>query len=163
MDNTKEYKSGAKSSGNLPPYECLTLIFLRRCAERMKSGMHYGKHNWERGTEEKEFILDRLRHAQEHLIKAMRQIDRDEPMQDDDLSAVAVNCMFAMEYQTNVTFIHHITKLDEDISKGKHLWSNGSCTKCGLLFEFTNTTICDENLIQKGIKCGNSSNPSLND
>ncbi len=94
-----DFTSGASSSGNIPPYECLTLTFLRRCAFRMKLGMHYGKHNWKKGTNDKKFILERLGHAVEHLHKAMEQIDTDGKMVDDDLSAVAVNCMFAMEYQ----------------------------------------------------------------
>lgn len=96
-----EFSSGAKTSGNLPPYECLTLTFLRRAALRMQLGLHYGKHNWKKGSKDKEYILERLRHAQEHLVKAMEQIDLSTPMQDDDLAAVVVNCMFAMEYQLN--------------------------------------------------------------
>lgn len=95
----KEYESGAKTSGNLPPYECLTREFLRRCAERMRLGTHYGKHNWKKGARDKQFILDRLNHALVHLTKAMEEIDNDITFGEDDLAAVAVNCMFAMEYQ----------------------------------------------------------------
>lgn len=97
--DTFDYESGASSSGSYPPYECLTLTFLRRCALRMQLGLHYGKHNWKKGAEDKKFILERLSHAVEHLHKAMEQIDNDRTPIDDDLSAVAVNCMFAMEYQ----------------------------------------------------------------
>lgn len=95
----KDFESGAKSSGNIPPYECLTIEFLRRAAERMRLGFHYGKHNWKKGAKDKQFILDRLNHAMEHLVKAAHEIDNDTPMTDDDLAAVVVNCMFAMEYQ----------------------------------------------------------------
>lgn len=100
-EKIKDFESGAKSSGNLPPYECLTRDFLRRAAERMRLGMHYGKHNWKKGASDKAFILDRLNHALEHLTKAMEEIDNDVPYDDDDLAAVVVNCMFAMEYQKN--------------------------------------------------------------
>lgn len=93
------FSSGAASSGDVPPYECLTATFLRRSALRMKLGLHYGKHNWKKGIGDKEFILDRLNHAMEHLIKAMHEIDVGIKMKDDDLAAVVVNCMFAMEYQ----------------------------------------------------------------
>ncbi len=93
------FESGAKSSGNLPPYECLTPVFLRRCARRMEKGMHYGKHNWKKGARDKAFILERLNHAMEHLIRAMQEIDSDTYSEDDDLAAISVNCMFAMEYQ----------------------------------------------------------------
>jgi hypothetical protein len=98
--NIKEFESGAKSSGNLPPYECLTETFIDRCAERMRLGMYYGKHNWKKGARDKEFILDRLRHIQKHLIKLREQIDLDLPMTDDDAAAIAVNAMFVMEYQS---------------------------------------------------------------
>lgn len=93
------FESGALSSGHKPPYECLTEALLRRAAMRMQLGMHYGKHNWKKGIRDKAFILDRLNHAVEHLMNALHQIDYEEKMLDDDLAAVVVNCMFAMEYQ----------------------------------------------------------------
>lgn len=93
------FTSGASSSNHKPPYECLTITLLRRSAMRMQKGMHYGKHNWKKGIADKQFILDRLNHAIEHLIKAQSEIDNDTEMTDDDLAAVVVNCMFAMEYQ----------------------------------------------------------------
>ena len=98
----RKYASGAKSSGNVPPYECLTETLLKRAALRMQLGMHYGKHNWKKGIRDKSFILDRLNHAVEHLMKALHEIDYDEKMGDDDLAAVVVNCMFAMEYQNHL-------------------------------------------------------------
>lgn len=99
--NIKEFESGAKSSGNLPPYECLTETFIDRCARRMEVGMkNYGKHNWKKGARDKEFILDRLRHIQKHLHKLIVEIDLDLSMQDDDAAAIAVNTMFVMEYQS---------------------------------------------------------------
>ncbi len=94
------FTSGAGSSGHKPPYECLTRDLLRRAALRMQKGMHYGKHNWKKGATDKAFILDRLNHAIEHLKKAQEEIDMDIPYNDDDLAAVVVNCMFAMEYQS---------------------------------------------------------------
>jgi len=96
------FTSGASSSGHKPPYECLTIIFLKRAALRMQKGLHYGKHNWKKGAKDKQFILDRLNHAIEHLVKAANEIDNDIVYNDDDLAAVVVNCMFAMEYQENL-------------------------------------------------------------
>lgn len=100
----QHFQSGASSSGNVPPYECLTPTLLRRAAIRMQKGMDsYGKHNWKKGAKDKQFILDRLNHAIEHLVKAAHEIDDDDnEMQDDDLAAVVVNCMFAMEYQNAI-------------------------------------------------------------
>jgi len=102
----KHFESGASTSGELPPYECLTLSFLRRCALRMQLGLHYGKHNWKKGARDKQFILDRLNHAMEHLKKAQEEIDNDKAYDDDDLAAVAVNCMFAMHYQESAVSIN---------------------------------------------------------
>lgn len=96
----KEFESGAKSSGNLPPYECLTETFIDRCARRMELGAkNYGKHNWKKGARDKEFILNRLRHACKHLGLLMQSIDENIPTFDDDAAAVCVNVMMAMEYQ----------------------------------------------------------------
>lgn len=96
------FESGASSSGHKPPYECLTPRLIRRAALRMQKGMHYGKHNWKKGSKDKAFVLDRLNHALEHLMNAMQEIDSDKLMSDDDLAAVVVNCMMAMEYQANL-------------------------------------------------------------
>lgn len=101
-DEIHHFKSGASSSGHKPPYECLTSTLLKRAALRMEKGLHYGKHNWKKGAHDKQFILDRLNHAIEHLIKAAHEIDDDALYSDDDLAAVVVNCMFAMEYQNGM-------------------------------------------------------------
>lgn len=102
VDPVHHFTSGASSSGNKPPYECLTSTLLRRAALRMQKGMHYGKHNWKKGVKDKAFILDRLNHALEHLKKAQEEIDSDTLYDDDDLAAVVVNCMMAMEYQSSL-------------------------------------------------------------
>lgn len=115
----QHFESGASTSGDLPPYETLTLEFLRRCAFRMKLGMHYGKHNWKKGAKDKEFILNRLSHAVEHLYKAMAQIDNNTISDDDDLAAVCVNCMFAMEYQYN-TISNELSKPENPAEKKIH-------------------------------------------
>lgn len=91
--------NGSKTSGHKPNYDLLTPSFLKRAAQRMTDGLHYGRDNWKKGAETKEYTLDRLNHAFEHLIKATAKIANDEPIGDDDLAAVVVNCMFAMYYQ----------------------------------------------------------------
>ncbi len=95
--------SGAKTSGNLPYYECLTETFIDRCALRMTIGAEkYGKYNWKKGARDREYILERLRHATKHLGLLIRQISEDGPFYfDDDAAAVCVNVMMAMEYQQN--------------------------------------------------------------
>lgn len=158
MNNNEDIKvhpSGAKTSGNLPPYECLTDEFIERCALRMKLGMHYGKHNWVSGATDKNYVLERLRHAYKHLRKAIMEIDLNIPMTDDDLAAVAVNVMFAMyihpsgrdlpveiqairreQVKEKPQPIKAEAVLSSEISQNKHLWRNGRCTKCGILAEF---------------------------
>lgn len=93
-------KSGATSSGKLPPFDLITLNFQRRTAARLQLGAEkHGRFNYRKGLKDKEFIMDRLNHAFEHLKLAMDMIERGEVYQDDDLGGVAVNVMMAMEYQ----------------------------------------------------------------
>lgn len=92
--------NGSKTSGHKPPYELITQTLLRRTAERLRLGaVKHGRWNWKKGAETKEYALDRLSHAFEHVTSAMAKIENDEPVGDDDLAAVVVNCMFAMYYQ----------------------------------------------------------------
>lgn len=96
------HKSGAKTSGNLPYYECLTEEFIDRCAQRMTEGAErYGKWNWMKGAHDRDYILNRLRHARKHLGLLMKEIDSDIPSGDDDAAAICVNIMMAMEYQSS--------------------------------------------------------------
>lgn len=93
-------KSGATSSGKLPPYDLITLNFQNRVAERLQLGAEkHGRFNYRKGLKDREFIMDRLNHAFKHLKLAMDRIESGEVYDDDDLGAVAVNVMMAMEYQ----------------------------------------------------------------
>lgn len=101
-ENINEHSSGAKSSGDLPYYECLTDEFLDRCAQRMTEGAKkYGKYNWVKGVHDKEYIMERLRHAQKHLRILMMSIEHDLTLVngDDDAAACCVNIMMCMDYQ----------------------------------------------------------------
>jgi hypothetical protein len=96
----QRFKSGAESSDNVPGYDMLPFTFLRRTAKRFTLGaVKYGKFNYRKGIRDKEFILDRLNHAFEHLKLAMDKIENGEITSDDDLGAVCVNVAMAMEYQ----------------------------------------------------------------
>lgn len=95
-----EFKSGATSSGKLPPYDLIPETFLTRTAERFELGaVKYGRFNYRKGLQDKEFIMDRLNHAFLHLKRAMDLIENNVPYTDDDLGGVAVNIAMAMEYQ----------------------------------------------------------------
>ena len=96
----QEFTSGATSSGNLPGYDMLPLVFLTRTAKRFTLGeQKHGKFNYRKGLKDKKFIIDRLNHAFLHLKLAIDLIENDTAFLDDNLSAVAVNIAMAMEYE----------------------------------------------------------------
>lgn len=103
INNNQEkqtFKSGATSSEQLPGYDMLPELFLTRTAKRFDLGkVKHGKFNYRKGLKDKEFIIDRLNHAFLHLKKAIDLIELDQPFDDDNLAAVAVNIAMAMEYE----------------------------------------------------------------
>lgn len=100
VNDKQVFTSGAASSEKLPPYDLLTLNFQNRVARRLEVGASkYGRFNYRKGLQDKEFIMDRLNHAFKHLKIAMDAIEQGEIVEDDDLAGVAVNVMFAMEYE----------------------------------------------------------------
>jgi len=100
MEKKHQFKSGATSSENKPPYDQIPLSFLVRTARRFELGAKkHGKFNYIKGLKDKDFILDRCNHALEHLKLAMTQIEHGEVNSDDDLGAVAWNVAIIMEYQ----------------------------------------------------------------
>jgi len=113
----QEFKSGATSSEQLPPYDLIPLSLLRRTAIRFGIGaVKHGRFNYRKGLEDKEFIMDRLNHAFLHLKKAMDAIESGTPTEDDNLGAVAVNVAMAMEYEHHNN-IHPIEEKDNRIGK----------------------------------------------
>jgi hypothetical protein len=76
---------------------------LERIAKRFELGAKkYGDNNWQKGVEDKEFILDRLNHAVVHLYNVIGQVSEDKFPSDDDLAAVILNSIFAMGHQRAV-------------------------------------------------------------
>lgn len=112
--------NGSKTSGHKPNYDLLEPLFLKRIAQRMSLGAsHYGRNNWKKGAETKEYTLDRLNHAFEHLVSAIAKINNDLPIGDDDLAACVVNCMFAMYHQEWVKGYDSLTaKNQESLTPG---------------------------------------------
>ncbi len=100
MSKLQKFKSGATSSELVPGYDMIPFNFLNRTAKRFDVGKEkHGKFNYRKGLEDKEFIIDRLNHAFQHLKFAIDQIEAGEVFKDDDLGAVSVNVAMAMEYQ----------------------------------------------------------------
>lgn len=96
----KVFQSRAASSGSIPGFDMLPLVFLDRTAKRFDMGAKkYTKFNYRKGLRDKAFIIDRLNHAFLHLKLAIDAIEADTQTDDDNLSAVACNIAMAMEYE----------------------------------------------------------------
>lgn len=102
-DEIHEFSSGASSSGNKPRYDLIPQLVIERLAQRFELGYKkYGPYNWHKGLDDTDFLVDRLNHALEHIMRAQERIkgetrpeDRDKP-HDDDLAAACVSIAFAM-------------------------------------------------------------------
>lgn len=100
MEDIHTFSSGAASSGMKPRYDLIPPFALKRIAERFSLGAaKYGDNNWMKGVNDREFILDRLNHAVEHLYNVINGIHHPVDSNDDDLAAVILNCIFAMAYE----------------------------------------------------------------
>ena len=81
------FTSGAKSSEEKPRYDLIPVEALKREAIRMAEGARaHGENNYRVGARDKRFIVDRINHAIEHLLKYANG-DRSE----DHLAAVRCN------------------------------------------------------------------------
>ena len=100
-DPKNTHSSGATSSGDYPPFHYLPLSLLRRTARQMELGAkRHSPYNYEKGLNDKDYILERLSHAFQHLHKAMDCIARGGYIaKEDHLAGVVCNVAFAMEYQ----------------------------------------------------------------
>lgn len=96
-----QFSSGAKSSGQKPRYNLIPARSLERIATRFGEGASkYGENNWRSGLKDRDFLLDRLNHAQEHLLRLTELISGNVyTWQDDDAAAIILNIMFIMEAQ----------------------------------------------------------------
>lgn len=95
------FVSGALSSGRKPPYHLIPYaLFAARLAERYRIGRdRYGEGNWQRGLDDRDYVLDRANHTLEHLVSAIDQIRRGVRGPDDDLAAVIWGAIFLMAAQ----------------------------------------------------------------
>lgn len=95
-------ESGAASSDRKPEYRLVPFSLIRRVGQRMTGGARkYGEWNWQKGVDDRTFMMDRANHAVEHLYLAIDKLQRGEfgDGADDDLSAAATNIAFLIEYQ----------------------------------------------------------------
>lgn len=107
-DDRHTFQSGAMSSGQKPRYDLIPDWALVRIADRFKLGADkYGVDNWQKGLGDRDFIIDRLNHAIEHIYRVIRLMRGPHvvvwEVTDDDLAAVVLNAIFAMGYQREQT------------------------------------------------------------
>jgi hypothetical protein len=93
-------QSGALSSSKKIRYDLLPRTFLERIAERFELGTRkYPPFNYKQGLEDKEFIIDRLNHLQEHVQAYLSPKDSDD-WNDDNLAGIGWAVSFLMECET---------------------------------------------------------------
>jgi len=115
-----KFKSGAKSSEIKPRYDLVPIEAIRRIAERLgKGAAFHGEHNYRKGVDDEEFIVERRNHAVEHLLNYVsgtttkdKRGDIDTPM--DHLSAALAN--LAMLAYLEEERIRRSSLTDEDSS-----------------------------------------------
>jgi hypothetical protein len=95
------FESGAKSSEKKPRYDLIPACALRRYAERCTLGAEcHGDDNWKRGKDDPAYILDRLNHTFEHLMKYMSG-DRSEDHLGAVLWGAGALCWFEEQSRTS--------------------------------------------------------------
>lgn len=106
QDDRHIFPSGAMSSGQKPRYDLIPLWALKRIAARFQLGARkYGVDNWQKGLQDRDFILDRINHAIEHLyiLRDHVQGGAIASPSDDDAAAVVLNAIFVMGWQQRNT------------------------------------------------------------
>lgn len=107
-DDRHAFSSGAMSSGKKPDYaeifdRCTLLSLQRLTAQRRYGDNKYGKDNWKKGAQDKEFILDRINHVVEHALNLHKQVLAGDPGNwragEDDAAALMCGAMFVMQFQ----------------------------------------------------------------
>ena len=88
MTDGAVFTSGARSNEQKPRYDLIPIEAQRREAIRMAEGAeNHGENNYRQGIGDRAFILDRINHAIEHLLKYA-----DGDRTDDHLAAARCNC-----------------------------------------------------------------------
>lgn len=95
-------ESGAASSDRKPEYRLVPFSLIRRTGDRLTEGARkYGEWNWQKGLDDRAFMMDRANHLIEHAYRAIDKLQRGTfgDTDDDDLGGVAANLAFLIEYQ----------------------------------------------------------------
>ena len=101
MDEVKTFKSGAQSSGNVARFDLVPRGFIERVARRFGLGASkYGERNYRDGLRDREYILDRMNHLQQHMQAYLAPQNVDEAV-DDNLAAIGWAAAFLCEVEAD--------------------------------------------------------------
>lgn len=101
MSDVATFQSGAQSSGKALRFDLIPRSLLRRLALRFGLGAEkYPEFNYRKGLTDKQFILDRINHLQEHF-HAYLAPENDAERTDDNLGGIAWGCAFLCEVEAH--------------------------------------------------------------
>ena len=104
-DDRHQFASGAMSSGKKPNYAGTMpqFAFERFAKHRGYGDAKYGEDNYRKGSQDRDFILDRINHGIEHLLRLATQVKNNSTGNwtpgEDDAAAVMCAGMFVMCWQ----------------------------------------------------------------
>ncbi len=100
-ERTKTYASGAQSSADVARFDLVPRAFLERVARRFGVGAQkYGDLQYRAGLRDREYILDRMNHLQQH-VQAYLAPQTVEEAVDDNLAAIGWAAAFLCEVEAD--------------------------------------------------------------
>lgn len=100
-DGKKTFTSGAQSSGDVARFDLVPRTFLERVARRFGVGAEkYGDMRYRKGLRDREFILERLNHLQQHVQAYLAPQAVTEAV-DDNLAAIGWAAAFLCEVEAD--------------------------------------------------------------
>lgn len=97
----KTFSSGAQSSGDVARFDLVPRNFVERLARRFGRGAaKYGDLNYRNGLRDREYILDRMNHLQQHVQQYLAPQNVDEAL-DDNLAAIGWAAAFLCEVEAD--------------------------------------------------------------
>ena len=100
-DSVKTYASGAQSSGDVARFDLVPRRFLERVARRFGLGAgKYGERKYRTGLRDREFIIERMNHLQQHVQAYLAPQNVEEAM-DDNLAAIGWAAAFLCEVEAD--------------------------------------------------------------
>jgi len=109
-DDIVIFTSNAKSSGKVPRFDLIPRVALEKLARRFELGARkYGEFNYKQAfLDDKDFIIDRLNHLQQH-VQALLSPSRANEWDDDNIGAILwAAAMLAELEATNINLLNLI-------------------------------------------------------